>query len=171
MKYCSYLLIDLFIYLFVCFIQSSDTHLYFTYVKTMYTVGYTISLISLSIAITIFCLFRWETSWIASFSNPNEDNEEFLTLSCLCSHSFRKLHCTRNYIHIQLFISFILRAIFIFIRDALLFANEDIHHCDYYPVPMDQQLLDDIHPVFVSISRIYYWLRLNRINTLKKKTC
>uniref|UniRef100_A0A8C6WG01 G-protein coupled receptors family 2 profile 2 domain-containing protein n=1 Tax=Neogobius melanostomus TaxID=47308 RepID=A0A8C6WG01_9GOBI len=79
------------------------SHLYFSYVKTMYTVGYTLSLISLTIAITIFCLFR-------------------------------KLHCTRNHIHVQLFLSFILRAIFIFVRDSMLFANEDLYHCDYYPV-------------------------------------
>ncbi|TNN56070.1 Vasoactive intestinal polypeptide receptor 1 [Liparis tanakae] len=83
--------------------ESSDAHMYFSYVKTMYTAGYTLSLVSLSIAVTIFCLFR-------------------------------KLHCTRNHIHIQLFISFILRAIFIFIRDALLFTDEELYHCDDYPV-------------------------------------
>ncbi|KAF3857141.1 hypothetical protein F7725_009000 [Dissostichus mawsoni] len=38
--------------------ESSDSYLYFSYVKTMYTVGYALSLISLSIAVTIFCLFR-----------------------------------------------------------------------------------------------------------------
>lgn len=104
--------------------ESSDSHLYFSYVKTMYTVGYTISLISLIIAITIFCVFR-------------------------------KLHCTRNYIHIQLFISFSLRAIFIFIRDALLFTDEEIYHCDHYPVAMDQRLFDETQV-----------LRLNRIKNV-----
>lgn len=33
-----------------------------------------------------------------------------------------------------MFMSFILRAIFIFIRDSLLFNNEDLYLCDYYPV-------------------------------------
>nr|XP_040032635.1 secretin receptor isoform X2 [Gasterosteus aculeatus aculeatus] len=83
--------------------ESSDAHTYFSYVKTMYTAGYALSLISLSIAVTIFCLFR-------------------------------KLHCTRNHIHIQLFVSFILRAIFIFVRDSLLFTDEELYHCDHYPV-------------------------------------
>ncbi|XP_072225753.1 secretin receptor [Leuresthes tenuis] len=83
--------------------ESSGSHKYFSYVKTMYTAGYAMSLISLTIAITIFYMFR-------------------------------KLHCTRNYIHIQLFISFILRAMFIFIRDSQLFTDEDLYHCDYYPV-------------------------------------
>ncbi|KAJ8003526.1 hypothetical protein DPEC_G00149270 [Dallia pectoralis] len=79
--------------------ESHDSHMYFPYVKTMYTAGYALSLISLTIAITILCLFR-------------------------------KLHCTRNYIHIQLFISFILRAAFIFIKDSVLFANEGLYDCN-----------------------------------------
>ncbi|CAB1327948.1 unnamed protein product [Coregonus sp. 'balchen'] len=83
--------------------ESHDSHMYFPYVKTMYTAGYALSLISLTIAITILCLFR-------------------------------KLHCTRNYIHIQLFVSFILRASFIFIKDSVLFTDEDFYHCDDYPV-------------------------------------
>uniref|UniRef100_A0A3B4FME1 Secretin receptor-like n=1 Tax=Pundamilia nyererei TaxID=303518 RepID=A0A3B4FME1_9CICH len=102
---------------------NENSHLYFSYVKTMYTVGYTISLISLIIAITIFCVFR-------------------------------KLHCTRNYIHIQLFISFSLRAIFIFIRDALLFTDEEIYHCDYYPAPCKVVLMFSNYSILAN----YSWL-------------
>uniref|UniRef100_A0A3B5BIM5 Secretin receptor-like n=1 Tax=Stegastes partitus TaxID=144197 RepID=A0A3B5BIM5_9TELE len=112
------------------------SHLYFSYVKTMYTVGYTLSLISLTIAIAIFCLFR-------------------------------KLHCTRNYIHIQLFISFILRAIFIFVRDAHL--NEELYHCDYYPVVLMfsnysilanySWLLAEGHFLFTLVSRSFFSLK------------
>uniref|UniRef100_A0A665U422 Secretin receptor n=1 Tax=Echeneis naucrates TaxID=173247 RepID=A0A665U422_ECHNA len=101
----------------------SDSHLYFSHVKTMYTAGYTLSLISLTIAITVFCLFR-------------------------------KLHCTRNYIHIQLFISFILRAIFIFIRDALLFTNEQLYHCVDYPVACKVVLMFSNYSILAN----YSWL-------------
>uniref|UniRef100_A0A8C2WMP4 Secretin receptor n=1 Tax=Cyclopterus lumpus TaxID=8103 RepID=A0A8C2WMP4_CYCLU len=122
--------------------EDAYAHMYFSYVKTMYTAGYTLSLISLSIAVTIFCLFR-------------------------------KLHCTRNHIHIQLFISFILRAIFIFVRDSLLFTDEELYHCDYYPVACKvaltlsnysilanySWLLAEGHFLFTLVSRSFFSLR------------
>ncbi|XP_056321849.1 secretin receptor [Danio aesculapii] len=75
---------------------------YFFYVKIMYSAGYAVSLVSLSIALTVLCVFR-------------------------------KLHCTRNFIHMQLFLSFILRALFIFIRDAALHYSQEYYHCNSHP--------------------------------------
>ncbi|NXS56016.1 VIPR protein, partial [Brachypteracias leptosomus] len=41
----------------------------------------------------------------------------------------RKLHCTRNYIHMHLFMSFIMRAIAVFIKDVILFESGESEHC------------------------------------------
>ncbi|KAL2086301.1 hypothetical protein ACEWY4_017360 [Coilia grayii] len=59
--------------------------------RTMYTVGYSLSLGALALALAILV-------------------------------AFRKLHCMRNNIHMNLFASFILRALSILIKDALLDA-------------------------------------------------
>uniref|UniRef100_W5MTH3 Adenylate cyclase activating polypeptide 1b (pituitary) receptor type I n=1 Tax=Lepisosteus oculatus TaxID=7918 RepID=W5MTH3_LEPOC len=52
-----------------------------------------------------------------------------LTTAMVILCRFRKLHCTRNFIHMNLFVSFILRAISVFIKDAVLYAEEDSQHC------------------------------------------
>ncbi|KAA0702086.1 Gastric inhibitory polypeptide receptor [Triplophysa tibetana] len=62
------------------------------YFRVIYTIGYSLSLASLSLALVILLIFR-------------------------------KLRCTRNYIHTNLFASFILRALSILTRDALLMKD------------------------------------------------
>uniref|UniRef100_A0A8C7XF24 Glucagon receptor a n=1 Tax=Oryzias sinensis TaxID=183150 RepID=A0A8C7XF24_9TELE len=69
-----------------------STPLYYGHIRIMYTVGYSLSLVALVLALGILIFFR-------------------------------KLHCMRNNIHMNLFASFILRALSILIKDALLEAN------------------------------------------------
>ncbi|XP_061666468.1 glucagon receptor-like [Syngnathoides biaculeatus] len=57
--------------------------------RTLYTVGYSLSLFTLVTALVVLL-------------------------------SFRKLHCTRNYIHANLFLSFILRAASVIVKDTML---------------------------------------------------
>uniref|UniRef100_A0A668UWS1 Gastric inhibitory polypeptide receptor n=1 Tax=Oreochromis aureus TaxID=47969 RepID=A0A668UWS1_OREAU len=69
--------------------QQEEQIIIYACFRVMYTVGYSLSLVSLCVALIILLFFS-------------------------------KLHCTRNYIHSNLFASFILRALSILTKDALL---------------------------------------------------
>ncbi|XP_073915862.1 vasoactive intestinal polypeptide receptor 2 isoform X2 [Castor canadensis] len=75
---------------------------FYILVKAIYTLGYSVSLMSLATGSIILCLFR-------------------------------KLHCTRNYIHLNLFLSFILRAVSVLVKDNVLYSSSGTLHCPDQP--------------------------------------
>ncbi|KAF6073033.1 vasoactive intestinal peptide receptor 2 [Phyllostomus discolor] len=75
---------------------------FYVLVKAVYTLGYSVSLVSLATGSVILCLFR-------------------------------RLHCTRNYIHLNLFLSFILRALSVLVKDDVLYSGSGALHCPDRP--------------------------------------
>ncbi|XP_038652394.1 growth hormone-releasing hormone receptor-like [Scyliorhinus canicula] len=96
---------------------------YYGRIQTIYTVGYSLSLVTLSAAVVILL-------------------------------TFRRLHCTRNYIHIQLFVTFILRSLSVFIKDAVLFGDVDIDHCTFSTVGCKISVV----LFYFCIMTNYFWL-------------
>nr|XP_004663193.1 glucagon-like peptide 2 receptor [Jaculus jaculus] len=74
------------------FKQNVDHYALLSTLQLMYTVGYSLSLISLFLALTLLLFLR-------------------------------KLHCTRNYIHMNLFASFILRAVAVLVKDVVFYNS------------------------------------------------
>uniref|UniRef100_A0A673H2Q7 Vasoactive intestinal polypeptide receptor-like n=1 Tax=Sinocyclocheilus rhinocerous TaxID=307959 RepID=A0A673H2Q7_9TELE len=92
-------------------------------VRIGYTIGHTVSLISLIIAIIILCFFR-------------------------------KLHCTRNYIHIHLFVSFILKAVAVIMKDVVLYEVEEPDDCHFGSVGCKAAVVFFQYGVMAS----FFWL-------------
>ncbi|NWX31907.1 VIPR1 protein, partial [Notiomystis cincta] len=67
---------------------------------------------------------------------------------------FRKLHCTRNSIHIHFFTSFILRGTAVFIKDSILFSDESIDHCRISTVTCKAAIAFFQYSVLAN----FYWL-------------
>uniref|UniRef100_A0A2K5RTK3 Growth hormone releasing hormone receptor n=1 Tax=Cebus imitator TaxID=2715852 RepID=A0A2K5RTK3_CEBIM len=76
---------------------------YFSTVKMVYTMGHSISIVALLVAITILV-------------------------------ALRRLRCPRNYVHTQLFTTFILKAGAVFLKDAALFHADSTDHCSFSTV-------------------------------------
>ncbi|KAL6462840.1 hypothetical protein MHYP_G00292620 [Metynnis hypsauchen] len=108
--------------------STGDDDNFFRSVKIGYTVGHSVSLISLTTAIVILCIFSdLRTSYTSGSSGHGFSDVQLdmswagLDLKMLMPSEYRKLHCTRNYIHMHLFVAFILKAIAVFIKDVVLY--------------------------------------------------
>ncbi|XP_055006996.1 vasoactive intestinal polypeptide receptor 2-like [Boleophthalmus pectinirostris] len=69
---------------------------------------------------------------------------------------FRRLRCTRNYIHLNLFLSFMLRALAVFIKNRLLFPESDADDCSTQPSLVGCKVSMVLFNYFVMAN--FFWL-------------
>ncbi|XP_014743021.1 PREDICTED: glucagon receptor isoform X2 [Sturnus vulgaris] len=87
--------------------------------KVMYTVGYSVSLCALLLALALLLGFRWEFGHGCPQGGQAEARGPCTGIDN--GPQIRsKLHCMRNYIHMNLFASFILKGVSVLVIDALL---------------------------------------------------
>uniref|UniRef100_A0A8C6TT31 Vasoactive intestinal peptide receptor 2 n=1 Tax=Neogobius melanostomus TaxID=47308 RepID=A0A8C6TT31_9GOBI len=84
-----------------------------------------------------------------------------LSLVSLLSSSFilclfRRLRCTRNYIHLNLFVSFMLRAVSVLIKDGLLFSGSEADDCSTQPSLVGCKAIVALFNYFVMAN--FFWL-------------
>lgn len=85
----------------------------------MYTVGYSVSLCALLLALALLLGFRWEFGHGCPQGGQVEAGGPCAGIDN-GPHIHSKLHCMRNYIHMNLFASFILKGVSVLVIDALL---------------------------------------------------
>ncbi|XP_077952453.1 vasoactive intestinal polypeptide receptor 2-like isoform X2 [Gasterosteus aculeatus] len=69
---------------------------------------------------------------------------------------YRKLHCTRNYVHLNLFLSFMLRAAAVLSKDTLLFSGEQNAECSAQPSLVGCKVVLVFFNYFVMAN--FFWL-------------
>lgn len=99
-------------------LQKEAAKMYSSY-QVMYTVGYSLSLGALLLALVILLGLRYIRSYSAH-ARCGEGGAEGQGRGGADLLSYRKLHCTRNYIHGNLFASFVLKAGSVLVIDWLL---------------------------------------------------
>ncbi|XP_056452054.1 vasoactive intestinal polypeptide receptor-like isoform X4 [Gadus chalcogrammus] len=108
--------------------EAVDLGHFYMAVKVGYTIGHSVSLIALTAAIILLCLFR-------------------------------KLHCTRNYIHMNLFVSFVLKATSVFVKDVILYPGDQPEECPSSSLSLPKVGCKAVLVFFqYGIMASYFWL-------------
>ncbi|CAL8368637.1 unnamed protein product [Boreogadus saida] len=108
--------------------EAVDLGDFYVAVKVGYTIGHSVSLIALTAAIILLCLFR-------------------------------KLHCTRNYIHMNLFVSFVLKATSVFVKDVILYPADQPEECPSSSLSLPKVGCKAVLVFFqYGIMASYFWL-------------